>query len=128
MSLRLDNVSNDHINIGPSSIVVYAIQNRDTNGTWENLIQYSSYFDETTTYARCSALPPGKTVSIPNVDVGLTLLKKQLAQLPEEPVMRFQLQTLCKLADDKIVGMPAFMTEPVRLRLPLPPAGTPDRK
>jgi hypothetical protein len=116
--LRISNLSKEAVTIGQAPVVVADVQNRMANGSWRNLNQNSWYDDGTAKYASCFSLSPGKTVQISNVETGLTIMKKRIADVGSEPVLRFKIQILCRDRAGQIHNTEVLTTDPTVIRLP----------
>jgi hypothetical protein len=124
--LRLTNRTGEPMNIPRwekeesenTRIFVLAVQSKQQNGIWKNVNQSSWYGDDTTKFVLCTSLPPSGTTEIGGVASGLSLLRKQLADLGSEPTIRLNLMFFCKQSDGKVVTS-TVKTEPFSLRLPI---------
>ncbi len=101
---------------GTVGIVVLGVQSKRPDETWRYVIQ-SSWIDAgNIKYEPCRAIRPGEAAGITGVASGLVLLKKQLADLGQEPTLRFNLTVFCQQTNGKVLATDVT-TDPFTLRL-----------
>ena len=126
--IRLRNRSDKAVNFPKSEspggrttrVSIIAGQSKQSDGSWKYLFQSTWVDDGRTKYEPCTSLPPGAVVRIANVKGGLLLLKSQVADLGDEPTLRFDLWIFCRQPDEKVV-ITSVTSDPFILRLPAHP-------
>jgi hypothetical protein len=115
--LRLTNNGTSVVNIAAAPVIVLSVESRDIDGKWTSLSQNSWYDDGTIKYSSCAPIPPGGVGVIPKGEVNLGLLKKQSSKVGDRPIVRLQVQVLCRGTNGVVTGTPVIVTEPFTLRL-----------
>jgi len=107
-----------------------AVQSKEPDGSWKNVLQSSFYDTGSVKYDSCVSLAPSASSQFTGVGSRLLLLKKQLTGLGNQPTLRFNIMTLCKQPDGgSVVSLSKgfsvlskdLMTDPFDLQLPEPP-------
>ena len=128
LDLRLANRSQETVYIPKAEapdgredrVTLINFEARQADGTWAVLSHASWYGTSTTKYEPCISLPPGGSVDLANLSLGLVLLKTRLVGLTDEPTVRLGLWFLCKQPDGK-TPITGATTGEFKLRLPAQP-------
>ncbi len=102
---------------GVTRVSVLGVQARGANGTWKYVVRSSWYDFGTIKYESCTPLASGGSTELKDIGSGLALLRKQLAELGDEPTIRFNITLFCRQPDGKVITTETT-TDAFRLRLP----------
>jgi hypothetical protein len=102
---------------GAVGVDVLGVQSKQPDETWRSVIQSLFVDAGNIKYEPCKSIRPGETIEITGVPSELLLLKTQLADLGQEPTLRFNLTLFCRQPNGKVLGTNVTL-DPFRLRLP----------
>jgi hypothetical protein len=103
---------------GITRVFVLGIQSKAPDGSWKNVSQSSFYDTGTVKYNSCVSVPPTARLQFTGLEGQLTLLSKQLTDLGNHPILRFNLMAFCKQPNGGSVASKVAMTEPFDIQLP----------
>lgn len=99
-----------------SDIRMLDAQAKQSDGKWAYLVRTGLYDTGATRHAPCTALSPGSAGSFGSIAVGVTLLRKQVNVLGDEPTMRVNLLLTCRKPEGAVVHT-AIPIDELRIRL-----------
>lgn len=98
-------------------VAVLSVESKQRNGVWKYVVQSTWVDAGSIKYGTCRPLPSGGVVEIRDVPSGLLVLKKQLAELGDEPTVRFGLWIFCRQPGGKVLTT-SVTTDALVLPLP----------